>query len=131
MLAAVVLPWTGSADEFATPAAPLMLGAATMIVIVVLAIVMPARTAVGATAFAFDAGDFRSRLGVMSAAAASAMTSSPRLSGDSGCGGGGGGVGSGWCRRRWHDVRSMSHRIIRQADRPFEVAATDDCSAGR
>lgn len=59
----------------------------------------------------FDAGDFTGRLGVMTAATASAMTSSPRSSGDSGFGGGGdwggggggfsgggdgGGGGSGW-----------------------------------
>jgi uncharacterized membrane protein YgcG len=61
----------------------------------------------------FDTGGFTSQLGVMSAATAAAMTSSPRSSGDSGFGGGdwgggggfsgggdggggGGGGGSGW-----------------------------------
>jgi len=175
VLALIVMPWMGYRDGLMTVAAPIILGATTMLILLSFAVFMPARTVAGGAArdrirgfeeflsrvdrhrleslpltpelfekflpyaialgverrwarsFAdictqpptwfvgsspdslFDTGGFTSQLGVMSAATAAAMTSSPRSSGDSGFGGGdwgggggfsgggdGGGGGSGW-----------------------------------
>lgn len=50
LLAIVVLPWTGSRDDFTTVVAPILLGAATMMIVVIFALFMPARTVAGAKA---------------------------------------------------------------------------------